>query len=194
MSGVAIGLLTQSASKAFHRGAIATVTRAPMNIFSSRMDYERFSRGVGTIDEAVSDSIRTSNVIGAFALIAIIDPWFLTAVAVVMTVYHPLSASYRANAREIKRLDAILRSSMYAHSSESPTCPATIRAYGEVDWFRKESKDRVNIENRFVCTFAGSCEDTDPPIQDLLADDRESTLAGCANRSSRPHSHSCRLQ
>ena len=91
-----------------------------------------------------------ANILGAFVLIAIIVPWFLIAVAVVMFIYGAFALYYRASARELKRLDAILRSSLYAHFSESLAGLATIRAYGETDRFRRESEDRVNIENRFV--------------------------------------------
>ena len=72
---------------------------------------------------------------------------------------------YRASARETKvrsfqatcrnslerylqRLDAILRSSLYSHFSETLSGIATIRAYGEEDRFYKENRDLVNIENR----------------------------------------------
>jgi ABC-type multidrug transport system fused ATPase/permease subunit len=78
-----------------------------------------------------------SNVIGAFVLIAVIIPWFLVAVGAILVAYYFLSLYYRASAREFKRLDAILRSSLYAHFSESLTGLATIRAYGETERFRK---------------------------------------------------------
>jgi ABC-type multidrug transport system fused ATPase/permease subunit len=158
-SGAAIGLLTQSASKALHRWAITSVMRAPMSFFETTplgRIMNRFSKDIDTIDNTVSDSLRMflmtfSNVIGAFVLIGVIIPWFLIAVAALMVVYYFLSIYYRASARELKRLDAILRSSLYAHFSESLTGLATIRAYGETDRFRKESEDRMNIENRSVC-------------------------------------------
>ena len=158
MSGATIGILTYFASKTLHRGAIATVMRAPMSFFETTplgRIMNRFSKDIDTIDNTVSDSLRLflmtfANVMGAFVLIAVIIPWFLIAVAAIMVPYCTLSVFYRASARELKRLDAILRSSLYAHFSESLTGLATIRAYGETERFRKESEDRVNIENRFV--------------------------------------------
>ena len=45
-------------------------------------------------------------------------------------------------------MDAILRSSLYSHFSETLSGIATIRAYGEEDRFYNENRDRVNIENR----------------------------------------------
>ena len=120
----------------------------------------RFAKDIDTIDNTVADSLRMflmtfANIVGSFVLIAIIIPWFLIAVAVVMVVYYAFALYYRASARELKRLDAILRSSLYAHFSESLAGLATIRAYGETDRFRRESEDRVNIENRFACAPTG---------------------------------------
>lgn len=98
----------------------------------------------------------------------IILPWFLIAVFVVSIVYYELALFYRSSARELKRLgtlmnnilvlcirrvakyfsDAILRSSLYSHFSESLSGLATIRAYGETERFRVDNEKRVNIENR----------------------------------------------
>lgn len=44
--------------------------------------------------------------------------------------------------------DAILRSSLYSHFSESLSGLATIRAYGEVERFQRDNENRVDIENR----------------------------------------------
>ena len=157
-SGASVGLITYFASKTIHRKTITTVMHAPMSFFETTplgRIMNRFSKDIDTIDNIISDSLRmflmtSANVIGSFVLIGIIIPWFLIAVGAVVIVFYGFSLYYRASARELKRLDAILRSSLYAHFSESLTGLATIRAYGETERFRKESEDRVNIENRFV--------------------------------------------
>ena len=41
-----------------------------------------------------------------------------------------------------------MRSSVYAHFSESLSGLATIRAYGEAERFKEDNEKRVNIENR----------------------------------------------
>lgn len=44
--------------------------------------------------------------------------------------------------------DAILRSSLYTHFSESLSGLATIRVYKEIDRFQSENQKRVDVENR----------------------------------------------
>ena len=89
-----------------------------------------------------------ANIIGEIVLIAIVLPWFLIPVAAVSVAYLYAAFFYRASARELKRLDAILRSSLYSHFSESLSGLATIRAYGETERFRVDNEKRVDIENR----------------------------------------------
>jgi ABC-type multidrug transport system fused ATPase/permease subunit len=89
-----------------------------------------------------------ANVIGAVVLLAVISPWFLIAVAVVLLHYLHCAQYYRASSREFKRVDSILRSSLYSHFSESLSGISTIRAYGESQRFNKENVKRMDVENR----------------------------------------------
>lgn len=52
------------------------------------------------------------------------------------------------SARELKRLDNLLRSSLYAHFSESLSGLPTVRAYGEIPKFIKQNQNFLDIENR----------------------------------------------
>jgi ABC-type multidrug transport system fused ATPase/permease subunit len=81
-------------------------------------------------------------------LIAIVNQYFLIAVAVILLLYYKAAQFYRASAREIKRLDNILRSGLYAHFSESLSGLATIRAYGEHDRFLRLNEQKIDMENR----------------------------------------------
>jgi len=81
--------------------------------------------------------------------------------------YHQLAAFYRASAREIKRLDSMLRSLLYAHLSESLTgipyffpvflqmwtqcCHpglSTVRSYGQVSRFVHDNEFFIDLESR----------------------------------------------
>ncbi|KAI0300742.1 ABC transporter [Russula brevipes] len=154
--GMAIALVVYSASRQLHHDAISRVMYSPMSFFETTpvgRIMNRFSKDIDTIDSVLADSFRMflntfANIIGAVILISIVLPWFLIAVAIVCVLYVMAAAFYRASAREMKRLDAILRSSLYSHFSESLSGIATIRAYKEEDRFFRENRDRVDMENR----------------------------------------------
>ncbi|KAH8995030.1 ABC transporter [Lactarius akahatsu] len=156
MNGMTVAFIVYSASRRMHDNAITRVMLSPMSFFETTpvgRIMNRFSKDIDTIDNMLADSFRMlintfSTIVGAIVLISILLPWFLIAVAVVLVLYAMASAFYRASAREMKRLDAILRSSLYSHFSETLSGIATIRAYGEEVRFFNENRDRVNIENR----------------------------------------------
>ena len=54
---------------------------------------------------------------------------------------------YRSSAREVKRLDAVLRSSLYSHFSESLSGISTLRAYRVTDRFLRENYKRMDDED-----------------------------------------------
>lgn len=77
-----------------------------------------------------------------------VQQYFLIAVAAILLIYFDFFRIYRYSAREIKRLDNILRSSVYAHFSESLSGLATIRAYGETGKFITTNAYFTDVENR----------------------------------------------
>ncbi|OBZ72495.1 Oligomycin resistance ATP-dependent permease YOR1 [Grifola frondosa] len=156
MMGSTFAILTYFASQHLHRTAINRVMHAPMSFFETTplgRIMNRFSKDIDTVDNMLGDAMRIfvamlANIMGAIILIAIVLPWFLIAVAAICVCYIWAAMFYRASARELKRLDALLRSSLYSHFSESLSGLATIRAYGETDRFLSENRSRVDIENR----------------------------------------------
>lgn len=89
-----------------------------------------------------------ATVLGSVILITILTHYFVVAVAVIAIFYYYGAAFYRSSAREVKRLDAILRSALYSHFGESLSGLVTIRAYGEVARFKTENANRMDDENR----------------------------------------------
>ncbi|KAF9466563.1 ABC transporter [Collybia nuda] len=154
--GSMFAMLTYFASQHLHKDAINQVMHAPMSFFETTplgRIMNRFSKDIDTIDNMLGDSLRmlagtSSSIIGAIILISIVLPWFLIGVFCIIILYLYAASFYRASARELKRLDAVLRSSLYSHFSESLSGLATIRAYGEAERFRRDNETRVDIENR----------------------------------------------
>ncbi|KAF8656809.1 hypothetical protein AX16_002359 [Volvariella volvacea WC 439] len=153
--GATFAMLTYFASQRLHRAAIHRVMHAPMSFFETTplgRIMNRFSKDIDTIDNLLGDSLRmfagtTSSIIGAIILISIVLPWFLIGVFCILIVYIYAAAFYRASARELKA-NAVLRSSLYSHFSESLTGLPIIRAYGESEKFRQDNERRVDVENR----------------------------------------------
>lgn len=59
--------------------------------------------------------------IATFALIIYATPFFLVALVPLMGVYWFVQKVYRATSRELKRIDSISRSPLYAHFGETLT-------------------------------------------------------------------------
>ncbi|KAK4700227.1 hypothetical protein P7C70_g6022, partial [Phenoliferia sp. Uapishka_3] len=136
----------------------------------------RFAKDIDSCDNRLVDSGRMAlamfaQIAGSFVLIAIVDQYFIIAVVGVLVGYQTVSNFYRQSAREIKRLgefnftissmqrasifdaetfaeDNTLRSTLYAHFSESLAGLATIRAFGETDRFMHENEKYLDLENR----------------------------------------------
>ncbi|KAF8558202.1 ABC transporter [Imleria badia] len=154
--GASFAILTYYASQELHARAITRVLHAPMSFFETTplgRIMNRFAKDIDTIDNLIGDSLRllsvtVSSIISAIILISIVLPWFLLVVFFILICYFYAAFFYRASARELKRLDAILRGSLYSHFSESLSGLTTISAYGETDRFKKENVELVDVENR----------------------------------------------
>ena len=156
MQGFTNATLNYFASVTLHADSIKRVMFAPQSFFDTTplgRIMNRFSKDIDTIDNTLADAMRMAvgtcgSIIGATILVAIIDPYFLLAVAIVLTLYAHNAAFYRRSAREFKRIDSVLRSSLYSHFSESLSGIATIRSYGESERFCADNIKRMDIENR----------------------------------------------
>ncbi|KAI6165735.1 ABC transporter [Pisolithus thermaeus] len=154
--GFIFALLTYYASRNLHERAIRRVLHAPMSFFETTplgRIMNRFAKDIDSIDNLIGDALRmlfatTAQILGAIILISVVLPWFSIVVFAVLVVYCYVAIFYRTSARELKRIDAILRGSLYAHFSETLSGLTTIRAYGEIDRFKKENHELVDIENR----------------------------------------------
>ncbi|KAF6757234.1 ATP-binding cassette transporter YOR1 [Ephemerocybe angulata] len=149
-------LLTYFTSRSLHRDSIRTVMHAPMSFFETTplgRIMNRFSKDIDTIDNVLGEALRmclgtAANILGIVVLVSVVLPWFLIGMAVLSIAYVWAAIFYLASAREFKRLDSILRSSLYSHFSESLSGLATIRAYKESGRFKLENQRRIDIENR----------------------------------------------
>lgn len=157
LMGAVSGVFTYYAAQNLHEAAIRRILFAPLNTFFDVQPkgriLNRFTKDMDTIDNLLPDSARMAistlgTVLGAIILITVLTHYFIIACAVVVFFYAIASIVYRRGAREVKRLDALLRSALYAHFSETLTGLATLRAYKEADRFRDDHHRHLDIENR----------------------------------------------
>jgi ABC-type multidrug transport system fused ATPase/permease subunit len=163
--GQSLGLFCMSASFALfayytsyhlHARASKTVLYAPLSFFDTTPQgriTHRFSKDIDAVDNVVGETLRlfistTVQALGSVILVTIILPYFLAIAAVVVICYVWVGMYYRPAARELRRLNNVLRSKIYEHFSESLTGISTVRAYGALASFREDNARRIDSENR----------------------------------------------
>ncbi|KAJ3509959.1 hypothetical protein NLJ89_g4941 [Agrocybe chaxingu] len=101
------------------------------------------------LGDACSSALNSfATILGAVVLISAIFPWFLIAVALLFVCYFYFSLFYRASARELNRINNLLRSVLVSHFSESLSGLTTIKAYGESRRFLEDNKQLIDTGNR----------------------------------------------
>lgn len=155
-AGYVTSLLSFWACANLHNDAMKGIIFAKMSFFDTTpvgRIMNVLTKDIDVADNQISDAFRMAlntigQVLGSVILITVLTHYFVVPVAVILIGYYFGAMFYRSSARELKRLDAILRSSLYAHFSESLTGLTVIRAYDEVDTFTKENMKRNDYENR----------------------------------------------
>jgi ABC-type multidrug transport system fused ATPase/permease subunit len=162
--GQSVGLFCMSASFALfcfycsnrlHHASIARVLHAPVAFFDTTPQgriTHRFSKDVDAVDNVVGETLRlfistTVQAIGTIILVTIILPPFLAIAAVLLLIYTWTGMYYRPAARELRRLNNLLRSRIYEHFGESLSGLATLKAFGAVSRFVEDNARRIDTEN-----------------------------------------------
>jgi len=165
MKSVIFLVFALRASRKLHNQALTSMMRAPMAFFDTTpigRILSRFARDVEDVDielpEKLSESITMIlTLIGSYVLIATFLPPFL-GVAVPVTIgYFMLQRFFNRTSLEVKRLDSISKSPIYAHFSETLSGLSTIRAYNKRDTAIAENREMIDINSRaYFCFIAGS--------------------------------------
>ncbi|KAH9945319.1 ABC protein [Epithele typhae] len=143
-------------SQNLHHNSIRNIFFAPMSFFDTTpmgRILSVFGKDVENIDNQLPVSMRllvltVFNVIGSVVIITIVEKYFIIAAVAIGILYRYFARFYSASARELKRIDNMLRSLLYAHFAESLSGLATIRSYGVVDRFLRDNEYYIDLENR----------------------------------------------
>ncbi|KAI4719614.1 ABC multidrug transporter-like protein [Aureobasidium sp. EXF-10727] len=151
------------ASATLLHNAVTRVLRAPMSFFDTTplgRITNRFSKDVDTMDNALTDAFRMffmtmAQIIAVFILIIAYYYYFAAALGPLFIMFLFAASYYRSSAREIKRHEAVLRSSVFSRFSEAVSGVATIRAYGLQDQFSRSVRDAIdNMNSAYYLTFS----------------------------------------
>ncbi|XP_028090849.1 ABC transporter C family member 2-like isoform X7 [Camellia sinensis] len=136
-------LITSSlkAARKLHDTMLQSVLRAPMLFFHTNpigRVINRFARDVGDIDRNVASSMnmflsQVWQLLSTFVLIGIVSTISLWAIMPLLILFYAAYLYYQSTSREVKRLDSITRSPVYAQFGEALNGLSTIRAYKAYD-------------------------------------------------------------
>lgn len=150
-----------TAARSLHDRMLIRVLRSPTSFFDTTPAgriVNRFSGDVSVIDAqlptAFASFLRLSaQIVGTIVLEAVLLPYTLVGFAYVGILYEATRRYYSASSRELKRLDNISKSPVFALLSESLAGVTTIRAYGASPAFAADFQRRVDTNTTAFLTM-----------------------------------------
>ncbi|KAK4697308.1 hypothetical protein P7C71_g748, partial [Lecanoromycetidae sp. Uapishka_2] len=144
------------ASRKLHERMAYAIFRSPMSFFETTPSgriLNRFSSDIYKVDEVLARTfnmlfVNSARAFYTLVLIAASTPVFIALIIPLGAVYLYIQRYYLRTSRELKRLDSISRSPIYAHFQESLGGITTIRAYRQQDRFALENEWRVDANLR----------------------------------------------
>ncbi|KAJ3101164.1 hypothetical protein HDU97_001630 [Phlyctochytrium planicorne] len=170
-SGMTFAFAGILAARRLHDRSLGKVFRAPTEYFGRilmsrslvyltiapplivRYYTFRFSKDVDTLDSLVPESARMvtytlSLILGTVCLICAIFPYFVIVLVPASIAYYFVQSLFRRTTRELKRLDSVMRSPLFAHFASGLSGLATIRAYGVQRKFSNKNLELLDWTNR----------------------------------------------
>jgi ATP-binding cassette subfamily C (CFTR/MRP) protein 1 len=149
------------AAGSLHERLLDGVLRAPMSFFERTPTgriLNRFGKDTEAIDQHIPNTLMEALAclftIGAtLVVITMATPVALLALVPLGFVYLKIQHLFRVTSREVKRLESISRSPVYAHFSESLAGVSVIRAFNRESVFLRESVRRFEGNQRAFYTM-----------------------------------------
>ncbi|KAJ8721589.1 hypothetical protein PYW07_002364 [Mythimna separata] len=140
------------AAAILHSLMLDNVLKAPLQFFEvtpvGRL-LSRFSKDVDTVDTALSWEISSVlngifEVIGTIFVISYSTPMFMIVILPIGAMYYFIQRFYVPTSRQLMRIESVARSPVYSHFNESILGATSIRAFGVMDRFVRESQQKVD--------------------------------------------------
>lgn len=144
------------ASKKLHALLLASILSSPLRFFETTpvgRILNRFSKDVDNLDSGLMFFIQNfvERVVAGLTIltvIATVSPRFLLIVAPTVFIYQQVAKKYLTTSRDLKRLESISKSPVYAQFSETLQGAATIRAYASSVRFRREMWKKIDLNHQ----------------------------------------------
>ncbi|KAF2012769.1 multidrug resistance-associated protein 1 [Aaosphaeria arxii CBS 175.79] len=144
------------ASRKLHERMAFAIFRSPMSFFETTPAgriLNRFSSDIYRVDEVLARTfnmlfVNTARATFTLVVISAGTPIFVALILPLGGLYFYIQRYYLRTSRELKRLDSISRSPIYAHFQESLSGMSTIRAYSQQKRFELENEWRIDANLR----------------------------------------------
>ncbi|XP_050370619.1 ABC transporter C family member 12-like [Argentina anserina] len=153
-------LITSSlrAARKLHDALLQAILKAPMVFFHTNPTgriINRFAKDLGDIDRTVAQFMnmflgQVWQLISTFVLIGIVSTISLWAIMPLLILFYAAYLFYQSTSREVKRLDSITRSPVYAQFGEALNGLSSIRAYKAYDRMANISGRSMDNNIRFT--------------------------------------------
>ncbi|KAL8248288.1 hypothetical protein R6Q59_005156 [Mikania micrantha] len=145
------------AARKLHNAMLNSILRAPMVFFHTNplgRIINRFAKDLGDIDRNVAPFVnmflgQVSQLLSTFVLIGLLSTMSLWAILPLLLLFYAAYLYYQSTAREVKRMDSITRSPVYAQFGEALNGLSTIRAYKAYDRMAKINGNSMDNNIRF---------------------------------------------
>ncbi|CAI9269853.1 unnamed protein product [Lactuca saligna] len=146
------------AAKKLHDTLVYSVLRAPTAFFQTNplgRVINRFANDIGDIDRNVANLANTFlnqvwQLLSTFVLIGIVSTISLWAIMPLLLLFYTAYLYYQSTSREVKRLDSITRSPVYAQFGEALNGLSSIRAYKAYDRMARINGKSMDNNIRFT--------------------------------------------
>ncbi|KAK9257215.1 P-loop containing nucleoside triphosphate hydrolase protein [Lipomyces tetrasporus] len=147
---------TIEAARKLHDRMLRHVIRSPMAFFDTTplgRIINRFTADVNKVDEALARVFtnfvtNTCKVLFSIVVVSSANPAFVLLVVPIAFLYVYYQRFYLRTSRELKRLESVSRSPIYAHFQESLHGVSTIRAYSQVRRFNRTNEYHIDFNNK----------------------------------------------
>ncbi|KAG2290989.1 hypothetical protein Bca52824_037658 [Brassica carinata] len=152
------------AAKKMHDAMLGSILRAPMVFFQTNplgRIINRFAKDTGDIDRTVAVFVNMfmgsiAQLLSTVILIGIVSTLSLWAIMPLLVAFYGAYLYYQNTSREIKRMDSVSRSPVYAQFGEALNGLSSIRAYKAYDRMAEINGKSMDNNIRFTLVNMGA--------------------------------------